>query len=277
MRVRARFSPMVQIVLDKEIGQLIPVLLDARGRTIDGSHRKQRDKGWRTERLKHIDSEEKFLRARLIANDNRRVMEAEEIGEILNGLAEIYRKEGAKPGEIVQLVADKTGYDRTTVDGYLRVEFKDKTHRENTLQGLERTAPTRKLVAAARQAQDEVNKALSRALRDPALDDDNKKMIAKEVKNRLSFAKAIDTHVDIVKKASAAGEAPPFKTVVSVQGEWLVKSLEGASAGFSACSWKAAKELSAQQRRHCRSIVIGVKDHADAWLRQLERLQEGGE
>ncbi len=57
---------MVQIVLDKEIGQLIPVLLDARGRTIDGSHRKQRDKGWRTERLKHIDTEEKFLRARLL-------------------------------------------------------------------------------------------------------------------------------------------------------------------------------------------------------------------
>src|SRR6266571_5972400 len=132
---------MVQIVLDKEIGQLIPVLLDARGRTIDG-------------------------------------------------LAEIYRKQGAKPGEIVQLVADKTGYDRTTVDGYLRVEFKDKTHRESTLQGLERTAPTRKLVAAARQAQDEVNKTLTRELRDPALDEDNKKLIAREVKNRLNFAKA---------------------------------------------------------------------------------------
>jgi len=202
-------------------------------------------------------------------------MEAEEIGEILNGLAEIYRKQGAKPGEIVQMVADKTGYDRTTVDGYLRVEFKDKSHRESTLQGLERTAPTRKLVAAARQAQDDVNKALSRALKDPTLDEANKKMIAREVKNRLSFAKAIDTHVDIVKKASIAGEPPPIKTVVSVQGEWIVKSLESASAAFSACSWKAVKELSTQQRRHCRALVVGVKDHADAWLRQLERIQEG--
>ncbi|PYJ75607.1 MAG: hypothetical protein DME69_14685 [Verrucomicrobia bacterium] len=268
---------MVEIVLDKEIGQLVPVLLDARGRTIDGSHRKQRDKGWRTERLKHIDTEEKFLRARLLANDNRRVMEAEEIGEILNGLAEIYRKQGGKPGEIAQLVADKTGYDRSTVDGYLRVEFKDKSHRESTLLGLERTAPTRKLVAAARQAQDEVNKALSRALKDPALDEDNKKMIAREVKSRLSFAKAIDTHVDIVKKANAAGEAPPEKTVVSVQGDWLVKSLESAAEAFSGCSWKAAKELSAPQIRQCRSLVVRVKDHADAWLRQLERLQEGGD
>ena len=270
-----RFSPMVQIVLDKEIGQLVPVLLDVRGRTIDGSHRKQRDKGWRTERLKHIDTEEKFLRARLLANDNRRVMDADEIGEIFNGLAEIYRKQGSKPGEIVQLVADKTGYDRTTVDGYLRVEFKDRDHRERTLQGLERTAPTRKLVAAARQAQDEVNKALTRALRDPELDEDNKKLIAREVKDRLNFAKAIDTHVGIVKKASAAGEPPPVKAIVSVQGEWLVKSLESASSAFSGRSWKAVKELSKPQVRHCRSLVVRVKDHADAWLRQIDRLEEG--
>ncbi len=266
---------MVEIVLDKEIGQLIPVLLDARGRTIDGSHRKQRDRGWRTERLKHIDTDEKFLRARLLANDNRRVMEAEEIGEILNELAEIYRKQGAKPGEIVQLVADKTGYDRTTVDAYLRVEFKDRSHRDIALQGAERTAPTRKLVAAARQAQDEVNKALTRALRDPSLDEDNKKLIAREVKNRLNFAKAIDTHVGIVKKASSAGEPLPVKTVVSVQGEWLVKSLESASSAFSGCSWKAAKELSKPQIHHCRSLVVRVKDHADAWLRQIDRLEEG--
>jgi len=270
-----RFSPMVQIVLDKEIGQLVPVLLDARGRTIDGSHRKQRDKGWRTERLKHIDTEEKFLRARLLANDNRRVMEAEEIGDILNKLAEIYRKEGAKPGQISQLVADKTGYDRTTVDGYLRVEFKDRSHRESTLRGLEKTAPSRKLVAQARQAEDEINKAVTRALNDPELDEDNKKLIAREVKNRLNFAKAIDTHVGIVKKASAAGEPPPVKAVVSVQGEWLVKSLESASSAFSGCSWKAVKELSKPQVRHCRSLVVRVKDHADAWLRQIDRLEEG--
>jgi hypothetical protein len=268
---------MVEIVLDKEIGQLVPVLLDARGRTIDGSHRKQRNKSWRTERLKHIDTQEKFLRARLIANDNRRVMEAEEIGEILNELAEIYRKQGAKPGEIVQMVADKTGYDRGTVDGYLRAEFKDKGHRESKLLGLERTAPTRKLLAQARQAQDDINKAVSRALRDPELDEDNKKLLVREVRDRLKFAKAIDTSVDVVKKANAAGQPLPIKTIVSVQGEWLVKSLESASAAFSGCSWKAAKELSAPQMRHCRSLVVGVKDHADAWLRQLERFQEGGD
>ena len=266
---------MVQIVLDKEIGQLIPVLLDARGRTIDGSHRKQRDRGWRTERLKHIDTEEKFLRARLIANDNRRVMEAEEIGEILNGLAEIYRKQGAKPGDIVQLVADKTGYDRTTVDGYLRVEFKDRGHREIKLRALEKTAPTRKLLAQARQAEDEINKAVTRALNDPDLDEGNKRLTAKEVKNRLSFANAIDTHVDIVKKARAAGDPPPVKTIVSVQGDWLVKSLESASKAFSGCNWKAAKELSKQQILHCHSLVVAVKDHADAWLRQLDHLEEG--
>src|SRR3989454_4335354 len=135
MRVLAGSSPMVQIVLDKEIGQLIPVLLDARGRTIDGSHRTQRDKRWRTERLKHIDTEEKFLRARLLANDNRRVMEAEEIREILNELAQIYRKQGAEPGEIVKLVADKTGYSEGTVNDYLRAEFKDRQHRESALAG----------------------------------------------------------------------------------------------------------------------------------------------
>jgi len=267
---------MVEIVLDKEIGQLIPVLLDARGRTIDGSHRKQRDKGWRTERLKHIDTEEKFLRARLLANDNRRVMEAEEIREILNELAEIYRKQGAEPGEIVKLVADKTGYSEGTVNDYLRAEFKDRQHRESALAGSSQTSSTKKLVAAARQVQEDTNKALERVIKDPGLDEANKRLIVREVKKRVDLAKAIETHVGIVKKSNAAGEAPPSTTIVSVQGEWLVKSLESASAAFSGCSWKAAKELSALQRRHCHSLVVAVKDHADTWLRQLERLQEGG-
>src|SRR2546422_9099964 len=97
------------IVLRKEIGQLYPVLKDSRGRVIDGLHRKASSKEWREERLSQIDSEEKYLIARLLANDNRRIVPEGEVADSMNSLAAIYKKEGVERGAITERVAEATG------------------------------------------------------------------------------------------------------------------------------------------------------------------------
>ncbi len=104
------------IVLKDEIGQLYPVLKDSRGRVIDGLHRKASRKEWREERLPQIDSEEKYLIARLLANDNRRIVPEREVADSMNSLAAIYKKVGIQRGAITERVADATGYSRSRVE-----------------------------------------------------------------------------------------------------------------------------------------------------------------
>ena len=57
---------------EKGIGQLYPILEAKDGEIIDGFHREKADKNWKRVRLEHIDTEEKKLLARLIANFHRR-------------------------------------------------------------------------------------------------------------------------------------------------------------------------------------------------------------
>ena len=61
-----------------KIGQLYPVLVDAKGNIIDGLHRQEADPSWRTEKIPEIDTEEKLLIARCIANWHRRPISREE-------------------------------------------------------------------------------------------------------------------------------------------------------------------------------------------------------
>jgi len=108
----------------KLVGQLYPVLLDKHGRVIDGLHRLEDEPNWRTEKLEHIDTEEKFLIARLVANKFRRQVSSEEVREMINKLAEIYYKQGVKPGKISRVIAENTGYAPDTVREYLDSKYK---------------------------------------------------------------------------------------------------------------------------------------------------------
>ena len=54
------------------VGQLYPILRAKDGEILDGIHRSEADRSWRSEVLENIDSEEKKLVARLIANFHRR-------------------------------------------------------------------------------------------------------------------------------------------------------------------------------------------------------------
>ena len=119
----------------KKIGQLYPVLLSKDGKVIDGFHRLQADPNWGTKRLEEIDSEEKLLIARAVANWHRRQVSGEEKEEWINKLARIYKKQGLKVrkktgrpesprNEILEKIAAVTGLAPTTVTRYLYKEFK---------------------------------------------------------------------------------------------------------------------------------------------------------
>lgn len=121
----------------EKIGQLYPVLEDAKGNVIDGLHRLEADPNWRRERLQEVDTEEKLLIARCVANWHRRQVPTEEKQEWINALAKIYEKQGLKVrrevktekggyriNEIVTKVAEVTGLDESTVRDYISPAYK---------------------------------------------------------------------------------------------------------------------------------------------------------
>jgi len=116
------------------VGQLYPVLKAKDGSILDGIHRNKVDESWRSEVLENIDSEEKKLAARLIANFHRRRIPREEKATWINGLATLYQSQGFKvfkdgdksqgSNEIAERIAEVTGIHRRTVNTYLKNDFK---------------------------------------------------------------------------------------------------------------------------------------------------------
>lgn len=117
----------------RKIGELYPVLLSKDGKVIDGFHRLQADPNWGTKRLEEIDSEEKLLIARAVANWHRRQVSGEEKEEWINGLAEVYKKQGLEvrsqssgKNEIIERIEQVTGLHPSTIQYYLKSEYKQK-------------------------------------------------------------------------------------------------------------------------------------------------------
>lgn len=114
----------------KLVGELYPVLVSNDGEVIDGFHRLAVDPNWKREVVKDIDSEEKLLVARAISNWHRRQVSREEKEQWINGLAELYKKQGltvgnrGEPNQIVNRLLDVTGLNRDTVIGYLDEQYK---------------------------------------------------------------------------------------------------------------------------------------------------------
>ncbi len=114
----------------KIVGQLYPVLKAKTGEIIDGFTRKNAMESWREEIREDIDTKEKILAARLVANKCRRMVTLNEVKEWINQLAEIYLQQGKKPGEISSVIAENTGYKEGTVQAYLDAKYKDITKSE---------------------------------------------------------------------------------------------------------------------------------------------------
>lgn len=111
----------------EKVGELYPVIMSKTGEVIDGFHRINAKAEWRREVREDIDSPEKVLKARLIANKFRRQVTAEEVRGWINDLAEIALTEhGVVPGEISGWVAEETGYSRDQVTNYLIDKYKKK-------------------------------------------------------------------------------------------------------------------------------------------------------
>jgi phosphotransferase system IIB component len=123
---------------ENKIGQLYPILKSKDGQIIDGFHRQKADPNWKSLVVPEIDSEEKLLLARLIANFHRRQVSREEKEEWINGLAEIYKKQGLKvrlnigsehENQIKNKIVEITGLSKEAVEKYLLAEFKQEQTR----------------------------------------------------------------------------------------------------------------------------------------------------
>jgi len=117
----------------KEIGVLYPAIADAEGRIIDGIHRLAVDPRWPIVRLTDIDTDEKYLVARIIANMHRREVPAEEKTKWLDELAE-------KTGWTPEKIAKKIGMSENWVRLYLSDKYKDQEMRELRMKREEKKA-----------------------------------------------------------------------------------------------------------------------------------------
>ena len=110
--------------------RLYPVLTDKKGNIIDGNNRREADQNWKTEIVEGVETEEDLLTARLVANTNRRIVSPEEKSELINRLAEIYRKQGYKSvitgngNEIVKKLKEVTGWTQEWVNSFLDEKYK---------------------------------------------------------------------------------------------------------------------------------------------------------
>ena len=112
--------------LKSEAGEAYPVLLDSKGRIIDGLHRKDRVPTWHEKTLPWVDTERKFLAMRISTNYNRREMPGDELAKDLNALAkEIVDEDGNKIGLVGKLKRE-TGVAGRTIRRYLDEGYKQR-------------------------------------------------------------------------------------------------------------------------------------------------------
>lgn len=122
---------------EKIVGPLYPVILNKDGKVIDGFHRLESDPNWPTLKLDTIDTEEKTLIARPVANWHRRIILRKEKEKWINDLAAFYEKHGlsvrkfvkrggtgTRVNEIVHKAAEVTGLDESTIRDYISDAYK---------------------------------------------------------------------------------------------------------------------------------------------------------
>lgn len=201
---------------EDKIGQLYPVLLSKDGKVIDGFHRLESDKKWRTEILEHIDDDEKLLVARCVSNWHRRPISSEEKVQWINDLARLYQDEGYKirgasrggtpPNEIVNKIAQETGLANNTINKYLLDEFKQ-TERKSVKEN-------KYVIPASQRIENELGKDYverhREEVREEILDDVKDEALGR-AKEELS--QDIDFITEIIEKAPELVPNLPEKTI----------------------------------------------------------------
>jgi hypothetical protein len=214
----------------KIVGQLYPVLIDKAGNVIDGFHRLDSDSEWRKEKHPEIDSKEKLLIARCVANWHRREVPREEKAEWINGLAEIYQKQGLKVSvrvgsaqarnQIIDKIAEVTGLDETTVRDYISSEFKQKQP-EQFEEQKPRVPASQVISTMAKSHGYEPEKLVER----------HREEVKADLKSDVDFmAEAIKEHPEVVSKAIKRITERPEPTAVYVPPEEVEKIKERGEA-----------------------------------------------
>ena len=219
----------------KKIGQLYPVLLDAKGNVIDGFHRLEADPNWRTEKLPEVNTEEKLLVARCVANWHRRQVSREEKEEWINGLARIYKKQGlvtcnsSNRNEILNRVVDVSGLHENTVRVYLHDEFKHKEMVRTTHKPRVRASQAiiskvgdeeygRRLVERHREeVEQELRPKIEREVRDRIIEEEIKPEVKEELSRDTEFI------IETIKKAPEVLPTLPKESIK--RAKEIVKSL----------------------------------------------------
>ncbi|MGP8123262.1 MAG: hypothetical protein ACLP8B_22395 [Xanthobacteraceae bacterium] len=106
------------------LGKLYPVLIDKRGRIIDGKHRLKADPNWFKVMVPGVESDEHLLLLRLVSNVCRRNVPSSEKTEMLDELGQLYLEEGVPRNELVKKIVQKTGMSYRWVMKYASDELK---------------------------------------------------------------------------------------------------------------------------------------------------------
>ena len=208
----------------EKIGQLYPVLVDAKGNVIDGFHRLEADPNWRREELPEIDTEEKLFVARCVANWHRRHIEEEEKETWLNRIAEIYSKQGLQvrskgsgKNEIIEKIVEVTGLKPATIQFYLKSKYKQEepshlreTGHEYKLQASERIRRQlgQDYVERHRQeVEQELRPTIETEIRESIIEEEIKPKIREELSRDAGFIR------EVIEKAPEVLPALPKKAI----------------------------------------------------------------
>lgn len=111
---------------ERKVGQLLPVLVNPKGKIIDGRHRLKHNKNWKRVQL-DLDPLQTHV-ARLVVNTQRRIANEEDYNELAKFLQKHEPGEKAylvKPGvSIAERISELTGIQSQTVLEYLDGSFK---------------------------------------------------------------------------------------------------------------------------------------------------------
>jgi len=205
----------------EKIGQLYPVLVDAKGNIIDGLHRLEADPNWRKEKIPEIDTEEKLLVARCVSNWHRRQISREEKENWINGLAEIYQKQGLpakgirRQNEIKARIVEITGLDPRTVELYLKPEFKQEPL-PHALEGKTRLSASERIEhELGRDYVERHREEVEEELRPRVEEEIRERIIEEEIKPRIRDELSRDTKFirEVIEKAPEVLPDLPERTI----------------------------------------------------------------
>lgn len=113
-------------ILEEEcnVGQLYPVLKDAKDRIIDGFHRTESDPEWEVKKLPQIKTDLQYILAKIHANWHRRQVKFDERQADITRLAELLKKAGVSKNDMVTKIAHLTGFQDRWIRMLLPTELK---------------------------------------------------------------------------------------------------------------------------------------------------------